>query len=190
VSNEVKRTFRSIHPTKGAWPRGLIDGIWAPIVSGGLILLVGGLGLLAGDRIWLFASLGPTAYLLAEDPEEPSSRPYNAFVSHLIAELAGYAAVFALGIAYEPSVFSLGYLTPPRVWASVVAIVLAEAAMLAADAAHPPAASTALLVALGSFRPTIASATLIPAGAGIVVAVGEIFRRLRRGGNLRGEKFK
>jgi hypothetical protein len=86
VAQEPKRTFRSIHPVQGAWPRKPIDGIWAPLVSGALVLLAGGLGLLAGERIWLFASLGPTAYLLAEDPEEPSSRSYNnAIVSHLIA---------------------------------------------------------------------------------------------------------
>jgi hypothetical protein len=62
--------------------------------------------------------------------------------------------------------------------------------MLAAEAAHPPAASTALLVALGSFGPTIASATQIPVGVAILVAVGEFLRRLRMGGNLGTGRLK
>ncbi len=175
-----KRNAWTLHP----WPRGLPDGVWAPLVSGAVMLLAGGLGVLAGGRLWLFPSLGTTIYLLAEDPRQPSSRIYHVIVGHLVGILAGYIAVFALGIAYEPSIFALGYLTLGRVWAAVIAMVLAEGSVLLADASHPPASATTLLVALGAFRPTVSSALDIVAGVVIVAVVGEVFRRLRLGGRL------
>ncbi len=175
-----KRNAWTLHP----WPPGLPDGVWAPLVSGAVILLAGSLGVLAGGRLWLFPSLGTTLYLMTEDAAQPSSRIYHVIVGHLIGIAAGYIAVFALGIAYEPSIFELGYLTLGRVGAAVIAMVLAEGGVLLADASHPPASATTLLVALGTFRPTVTSALDIVAGVIIVALAGELFRRLRLGGRL------
>src|SRR3954466_14390358 len=47
--------------------------IWAPLVGGLLTLIPGLIGLAAGNP-WLFPSLGPTAFLQAANPQQPSSR--------------------------------------------------------------------------------------------------------------------
>lgn len=45
-SNRIpKRNSWTRHP----WPPGVLDGFWAPLVSGGIILL-------AGERLWIFSS--------------------------------------------------------------------------------------------------------------------------------------
>jgi hypothetical protein len=72
---------------------------------GGLILAVGGLGWLIGQP-WLFASLGPTAYLLSHSPSQASVRPYNVIAGHLIGLSAAFTAVAALGAGDAPSVFT------------------------------------------------------------------------------------
>ena len=167
--------------TAHPWPRGWPDGAWVPLVAAFLTLLVGGLGLLAGNLPWLFPSLGPTIYMQTETPEDLSAQIKNVLGGHAIGIVAGYLAVFALGIAQEPSVFSLGVLTPQRVWAAVVAMLLTEGGVLLADVAHPPAAATTLLIALGALRPTLASAASLVAGVAIIAVVGEFFRHLRLG---------
>ncbi len=172
-----KKTAWTRHP----WPRQLPDGVWAPLVAGFLTLVVGGLGLIAGNLIWLFPSLGPTIYLQTEDPAQPSSQLKNVIGGHFIGSLAGYLAVFAVGIAYQPSVFTLARLSTGRVFASVIAIVITEGGVLLADVSHPPAAATTLLIALGAFPPTFTSAIELVAGIVIVAVVGELFRHLRLG---------
>jgi hypothetical protein len=167
--------------TAHPWPPGWPDGAWVPLVAAFLTLLVGGLGLLAGNLPWLFPSLGPTIYMQTETPEDLSAQIKNVLGGHAIGIVAGYLAVFALGIAQEPSVFSLGVLTPQRVWAAVVAMLLTEGGVLLADVAHPPAAATTLLIALGALRPTLASAASLVAGVAIIAVVGEFFRHLRLG---------
>nr|HPL30925.1 HPP family protein [Anaerolineae bacterium] len=118
----AKKTAWTLHP----WPRRLPDGIWAPLVAGSLMLMVGGLGLLADNSLFLLPSLGPTIYLQTEDPGQPSSQIKIVIGGHFIGILAGYLAVFALGLASEPSVFELGRPTTARVLAAVIAMVLTE----------------------------------------------------------------
>jgi len=167
--------------TAHPWPPGWPDGAWVPVVAAFLTLLVGGLGLLAGNLLWLFPSLGPTIYMQTETPENPSAQIKNILGGHAIGVASGYLAVFALGIAQEPGAFTLGYLTSQRVWAAVLAMLLTEGGILLADVAHPPAAATTLLIALGALPPTLASLSSIVAGVAIIAVVGEFFRHLRLG---------
>jgi hypothetical protein len=53
-----------------------------------LMLAVGLVSLLLG-RSFLFPSLGPSAYLQAENPAHPSTRFINTVAGHLIGLLAG-----------------------------------------------------------------------------------------------------
>ena len=46
------------------------DQAWGVLMAGGLMLLAGAVGVLAGQP-WLFPSLGPTAFLQAETPGSP-----------------------------------------------------------------------------------------------------------------------
>jgi hypothetical protein len=157
--------------------------VWTPLATAVLVLLPGIVGMAAG-RPMLFPSLGPTALHQAHTPDHPSSKVYNVVVSHLLGMGAGFLMVILFGIAKEKSVFELGHLTWPRVAASVAAVAIAAVLELVLHASHPPAASTTLLVALGTFKPTVRDAVTLVAGVLIVAAAGELLRRMR----ARGEK--
>ena len=49
---------------------------------------------------------------------------------------------------------------------------------------HPPAAATALLVALGGFKPTVRDTLTVIIGVLIVAKIGEVVRRVRLGGAI------
>jgi hypothetical protein len=66
------------------------DLLWATLGEGGLVLAVAAIGL-ATNQPLIFASLGPTAYELVEQPRLPSARPYNIIVGHLIGLGAGFS---------------------------------------------------------------------------------------------------
>ena len=98
------------------WATLVPDDIWAPLTGALLIFLVGVIGL-AARRPWLFASLGPTAYLHAENPEHRSSHFYNTVVGHGVALGAGFLAVWILNAWSAPNVMATGHLTGVRVLA-------------------------------------------------------------------------
>jgi hypothetical protein len=139
---------------------------------------VGLVGLAAGQP-WLFPSLGPTAFLQAETPDQKSSRFYNTVVGHLIGFAAGVAAVLLLGAQHAPNVLVARELVPLRVWASVLSAVLTMLGLSLLKASHPPAAATMLLVALGGFSPSWKSAGTVMAGVLILAVLGEGVRHLR-----------
>jgi hypothetical protein len=160
-------------------PASLPDAVWAPLAAAVLVGIVGVLALLAGQA-WLLPSLGPTAYLLALMPAQPSTRPYNVLAGHLIGLAAGIAAVWMTGAAAAPDVLQTGTITSARVGAAVLSMAVAMVASLALGASHPPAAATTLLVALGPLR-TAQDATNVAVGAAIMAAAGFALRRLRLG---------
>lgn len=151
---------------------------WSPIVSAVVVAVPGLIGLASG-QLFLFPSLGPTAVMQAHSPRHKSSRLYNVLVSHFAGAAAAYFAVAAFGIAQGPSVFEMQTLTAARVGATVVALFLAVVAELALNASHPPAASTTLLVALGSFKAAWHDVAWLVVGIVVTGLVGEAVRRMR-----------
>jgi hypothetical protein len=141
--------------------------------------LVGIIGL-AAQRPWLFASLGPTAYLHAENPQHHSSRFYNTVVGHLVALGAGFLAVWLLNAWRAPNVMATGHLTLVRVLACTLAIGFTILVVLTLRASHQPAGATTLLVALGTFQ-TLHDAVIVVVGVLLIAIVGEPIRRLRVG---------
>lgn len=152
--------------------------IWSPVAATVVLAVPAIVGVLTGNLL-LFPSLGPTALMQAHVPEHESSRPYNVLVSHVGGLLCAYLAVTIFGVARAPSVFELHALPAARVWASLVAIFLATLLEIGLDAAHPPAAATTLLAALGSFKRSWGDATLVVCGLLLVLVAGEAVRRLR-----------
>ncbi|WP_295618078.1 HPP family protein [Chamaesiphon sp. GL140_3_metabinner_50] len=172
-------THRSPPPTHLTfWISKIPDLVWAPIVAGLLMLIVGAFGL-AVDEPLIFPSLGPTAFLQAELPQLPSSRLYNTIVGHVLGLGSGLLVVTLLGAGTAPSVLATGELTPIRMWASVLSIVLNLFAGLLLKASHPPAAATTLLFALGGFQPTRHETIVVIIGVFIVGITGEVLRQLR-----------
>jgi hypothetical protein len=153
--------------------------VWTPVAVGGLLLATGLIGLLAGQP-WLFPSLGPTAFLQAEEPGKPASRFYNTVVGHLVGLVAGVLAAWLFVDAGTPPVLATKDLVPARVWAAALSGVLTMLGLALLKAQHPPAAATMLLVALGGIAPTWRGAGMVVAGVLIVASLGEGVRYLRR----------
>lgn len=173
----------ALTPARSSSPSGVLPDrrtnlLWSPI-SAAVIAAVPAIVGLATGRLLLFPSLGPTALMQAHVPEHQSSRPYNVLVSHMVGLASAFVAVTIFGIADAPSVFALHSLSPARVCASLVAIAVATFVEIALDASHPPAAATTLLAALGSFKRTWGDAALVAGGIVLVLAAGEIVRRIR-----------
>lgn len=148
----------------------------APLGEALLILIVAIVGW-ASHQPLVFASLGPTAYEMIEKPKLPSARPYNVVMGHLIAVLAGFAAIFIVHAWSVPSV-SVHGVPFFRVWAAVVAVLLTAFFILLFKAGQPAALSTTLLISLGLMQ-TAKDGLMIIAGVVLITLIGEPIRLLR-----------
>ncbi len=174
---ERPRSPQSV-PERTRGLRALPDIVWSPLATGFLMVVPGVIGVATGYPL-LFPSLGPTAFLQATTPQLPSARPYNVVVGHAMGIVAGYTSVFLLGVSGDPSVFAAHSLTPGRVWASVLAVMLTKVLQLLSKSIHAPAAATTLLIALGGFRPMWNDFAALSFGILITAVLGEIVRQMR-----------
>ena len=153
------------------------DQSWAPLLEGGLILLMGGISLAIG-RPLLFASLAPTAYEQVEKPDLASAKLYNVVVGHWIAIACGFFSLWATGAWYQPNPMNTGHFTGTRVWACVLAVGLTTLLTLLLNARQPAAEATAVLIAIGSLqRPS--DAWVIALAVLVLGIAGEPIRRMR-----------
>lgn len=155
------------------WPRSL----YIPFAAAVAIALPGALAVWT-RRPLLFASLGPTAVLMVQEPHHPAADWYNALTGHALGILAACGVVWLLGLACVPSVFDQHEIGWTRVSAAVLSLGLAVTLENLAQVRHPPAASTTLLIALGSFRPNWRDSAMILIGVGAVTFGAEILKRL------------
>ena len=122
---------------------------------------------------WLFPSLAPTIMLQVHKPEQPSSQAYNVILGHAAGIVGGILVVLLAQAGDEPSALAANLLTWPRVWASVIAMVVMLIVTLPARASHPPAAAKALLISLGGFSVTSKSMLVLAWGILLVAALGD-----------------
>jgi fructose-specific phosphotransferase system IIC component len=153
------------------------DLFWATLGEGGLVLAMATIGWATGQPL-IFASLGPTAYELVEQPQVRSARAYNIIVGHLIGIGAGFLAVYLLNAWSEPNVISTGIVSTRRLWAVAIAAALTTFITLILKAGQPAALATTLLISLGSMQ-TRRDAIAIISGVLIITAIGEPVRRFR-----------
>lgn len=151
--------------------------LWVPLASG-VALGVPSLIALLTHHLILFASLGPTSVMIAQQPLLASTRPYNSIVGHMIGLGAGFFAVWVLGIAAQPSVFVVHMVSGPRVCAVLLAIAIATGLEILLKAQHPPGAATTLLAALGSFRLDWTYTWEVLVGVVAVTITGELLQML------------
>jgi hypothetical protein len=153
------------------------DLFWATLGEGGLVLAIAAIGWAIHQPL-IFASLGPTAYEVVEQPQLRSARTYNIIVGHLIGLGSGFLAVFLLHAWAAPNVISSGIVSGDRVWAVAIAATLTTFVTLLLGAGQPAALATTLLVALGSMQ-TLRDATAVIAGVLLIALIGEPVRRFR-----------
>lgn len=101
------------------------------------------------DTTLIFPSLGPTAFLFFYRPMDSIACPRNAICGHGIGILCGYAALVLFGLHHHASVEVEG-VTTLRIFCAGLALGTTCALMILFNLVHPPAASTPLLIALGS----------------------------------------
>jgi hypothetical protein len=154
------------------------DSVWVPAVSGTLILAAGAMSLATG-KPWLFPALGPTAVLIATNPGHPTTRFHNIVVGHVTAFVCGWLAVLLLGAGDSFTLLGGHGIPVVRVWASAFAVAGMALVQPSFRAYHPPAAATALLVALGAYRTDLKTSLALLAGVLVVALLGEWFQRLR-----------
>jgi CBS domain-containing membrane protein len=151
--------------------------VWVPLASTVAIGVPGLIALLT-HRVILFASLAPTSVMIAQQPLLASTKPYNTVAGHMIGLGAGFFAVWALGVAAQPSVFIVHAVSGLRLCAALLAVAIAIGLEVLLRARHPPAASTTLLAALGSFRLGWTDTWEVLVGVVAVTAAGELLRFL------------
>lgn len=125
---------------------------------------------------FLFPSLGPTAFLVFSTPALPTASPRNAILGHLVGVVAGYGSLLAFGLAEAPPAFMTG-VDLSRVGAASLALAATNGTMVALRVAHPPAAATTLIVALGIMREPAHLVVLMVAVC-LLVAIAFIINRV------------
>jgi hypothetical protein len=153
------------------------DLIWATLGEGGLVLAVAAIGWATGQPL-IFASLGPTAYELVEQPHVRSARIYNIIVGHLIGLGAGFFSLYILNAWGAPNVLAAGVVSTQRLWAAAIAATLTTFFTLIFRAGQPAALATTLLVSLGAMQ-NRRSAAAVVLGVLLITAIGEPVRRFR-----------
>jgi len=149
---------------------------WSPAQAG--ILLVIAAVAWAVHQPLIFASLGPTAYEIIEQPQMKSAGIYNVIVGHIVGLGAGLFALYVLNAWNTPKLLPLGILSTDRMWAVVIAAFLTTLANLLLKSGQPAAISTTLLVTLGAMQ-TRRDALAIVAGVFLIAIIGEPIRRAR-----------
>jgi hypothetical protein len=145
--------------------------------AGGVTAAVGGMALLM-DQVWLVPSLGPSILMQCYMPRSPESRLYPLAVGQLLGVVAGLVAVGVVGLALGlPPADAGPGLHPNQVAAAVIALLLTLLLQILLRALHPPAASTAMLWALGQIPVSLGQVAGIGGAIALVAAVGEPVRR-------------
>ena len=132
-------------------PRGL-SALRTAVVAAGSVVVVA----LADHYLsfpLLFTALGPTAYQLAFQPEQETSRLRNALAGHSVAIISGMAALAIFGLWTAAPLVITGPASLGRVGAVGFAMAATLLILEAARLHHAPAGTSALLVATSLARP-------------------------------------
>ena len=109
---------------------------YAAVLAIVTLAITGAVGLLV-KQPWLFPSLGPTVMLFFESPKQPSSRPLNTIVGHVVGSTAGLTCFTVFGLSGHRSA-PVGGLTVSYVIAGAVAVGITTVVMSLLRLPHPP----------------------------------------------------
>jgi CBS domain-containing membrane protein len=98
--------------------------------------------------IFIFPSLGPSAFLFFAMPLSPAASPRNAITGHAIGGGVGYFSLVLTGLTHAGPALTTD-VSVPRVIGVSIALATTCSLMVVLHVPHPPAAATTLLVALG-----------------------------------------
>jgi hypothetical protein len=156
----------------------IVNAIWVPGTSALLIVLAGLIGFWL-KQPWLFAALGPTIIMAATTPGHETTSFRAVVVGHITAIACAYLALLLLNANEAPALARTATEISPRIWASAAALALLAIVQPQLRAYHPPAAATALLVTLGTYRMTGRTPLALIGGVILVAVAAELLQRLR-----------
>ncbi len=124
--------------------------VWAAFMLVNGFLTIGLLAVVAmmSGTPFVFPSLGPTAYLLFDQPMQPASSPRNTIFGHAVGIVCGFGSLWLFGLTHHPPASVEGG-ELARVFCSALALSSTGALMILLDISHPPAGATTLIIALG-----------------------------------------
>jgi CBS domain-containing membrane protein len=125
-------------------------GVWAVFVFFNTFISIAIIALAAMlvDTVFIFPSLGASAFLFFSRPLERFASPRSTVISHAIGIVCGYGALVLFGLSQHPAV-SVEGINVMRIFCAGLALATTCALMILLDVGHAPAASTTLIVALG-----------------------------------------
>lgn len=141
-----------------------------------LALVISGVAAYLYKQPLFFPSLGPTAYLVFEQPMDSSSSPRNTLMGHFVAILAGALSLAIFGLLDHPSVLQEG-VTLARVGAGALSVALTGAVLILLRSSHPPTGATTLIVSLGLLQTPREMVDLMT-GVVLLTVVGWIINRV------------
>jgi CBS domain-containing membrane protein len=158
------------------------DLLVVPFTEGRLVLVISAVAW-ATQQPLVFASLGPTAYELIEQPDRQSGRPYNVILGHLIGVGSAFLALAVTAAWHTPAIGAFTTIAMPRMCALLLASALTAFRTLPLGATQPAALSTSLLIASGSMQRG-RDAVVITAAVLMLTAMGEPIRRWKKKSRL------
>jgi CBS-domain-containing membrane protein len=130
----------------------------------------------ATGSLFVFPSLGPTAFLFFYTPLAASAAPRNTIFGHLIGALAGYLSLVIFGLT-EAAPALATEVTMARVGAAALSLGLTSGLMVWLRVPHPPAGATTLIVSLGILR-TPAQLAVLMLAVVLLTVQGFLINRL------------
>lgn len=165
-------------PLEETQQRRVGGAVYATVFAVLTLAIAGTVGLLL-KQPWLFPSLGPTVMLFFESPKQPSSRPLNTIVGHVVGIAAGLICYSAWGLSSLPSA-PAGGLTISYVVAGAMAVGITTAVLSLLKLPHPPAGASTLIVALGILHTPTQLLSMVGAVL-LITTAGWAFNRLLLG---------
>jgi CBS domain-containing membrane protein len=126
--------------------------------------------------VFVFPSVGPTAFLLFFRPNAPAARPRNVLGGHAIGILCGYGSLWLLGLTNAPSAMREG-VTVARMVAVALSLALTGAFMILLRTVHSPAGATTLIVSLGIIKSPL-HLLIVEIAVALLAVQGMVLNRL------------
>ena len=131
----------------------ILSGIFV-LVSSTISMII--MGAAAHFTSWaqIFPALGPTTFLIFYAPSKAMASPKNCIIGHLLGAAVGTSLFILLKLFYPESILEGMYyngLSILEILIIAISMGLTGLLMVLSDLLHPPAASTAMLAAMGMY---------------------------------------
>jgi len=129
----------------------------------------------------LFPPLGPSAFILFRTPMSRPASPRSVLLAHIMALLIGLLILHMFSLLFpDAGLHSGSELSWPRILVLSLAMGLTSLGMIQFNCAHPPAAATTIIAAMGIFDSWVQIAAL-PVAVILLLLQAQLFNRVLGG---------